>query len=98
MLQASAIHLRLGQAAQALALARAVSEREPRNAGALFVAGLASARLNDPASAVAFLQRASTLEPQNARIRQALTRAQLADLRGSPFGAEEDFLTGLMAR
>ena len=48
--------------------------------------------------ALGFLERAAALEPESARIRQALARAQLAELRGeAPSGAEEDLLADLLA-
>ena len=99
LLQAGGVHLRLGRAVDALRLATKVADREPKNVSALFLAGLASGRLNAPAQAVAFLERAAAGDPQNARIRRALTRAQLAELRGgAAFGSEEDYFTALLTR
>ena len=87
-----------GRPADALPLARKAIRREPRSADGLFLAGLASERLRNRAEALGLLERAAALEPESARIRQALARAQLAELRGdAPSGAEEDLLADLLA-
>ena len=87
-----------GRPADALPLARKAIRREPRSADGLFLAGLASERLRNRAEALGFLERAAALEPESARIRQALARAQIAELRGdAPSGAEEDLLADLLA-
>lgn len=98
LLEASAIHLTRGDGEEALRLARKALEREPQNVTALALAGLASSRVNAAAQALDFLQRAAAIDPQNARVRQLLTRAQLAELRGSPLPVTGDPLAELRGR
>ena len=68
-------HLRLSRFARALHLAREAVKREPRNADALYLAGLAAQRLNLPREAVAFLDRAVAANPDNAEFQAARLRA-----------------------
>jgi len=75
-IQAGRVSLRLERPSEALALARKVIAREPRNVDALTIAGLASMRQNS-AEAVTFLQQAAALEPRNEEVRQALSKALL---------------------
>jgi spermidine synthase len=99
MIEASAIHLGWGEGLEALRLARIASAREPRNVVPLVLAGLASSRMNAPERALEFFQRAAVLDPQNARIRQLLTRAQLAELGGGGSAPiTGDPLAGLLGR
>lgn len=98
LIEASAIHLARGDGEEALRLARVAVAREPQNVTPLVLAGLASARVNAPAQGLEFLQRAAALDPQNTRIRQILTRAQLAELRGSPLPVTGDPLAELRGR
>jgi spermidine synthase len=98
LIEASAIHLARGDGEEALRLARIAVEREPQNVIALVLAGLASARANAPAQGLEFLQRAAAIAPQNTRIRQLLTRVQLAELRGSPLPVTGDPLAELRGR
>lgn len=74
-LAASAVYLRLGRPSTALDLARQVVAREPVNANAFFLAGLAFEALNAPSDAVTFLERAVELQPQNGEFQTALRRA-----------------------
>jgi len=99
MLRAGDIYLRLRRPAEALQLARRALDRAPNSASALLLAGLASERLRAPKEAVAYLERAVLAAPQDPRLRQALTRAQLAELRGdASSAADEDLLAGLLTR
>ncbi|MBI2526134.1 MAG: fused MFS/spermidine synthase [Candidatus Rokubacteria bacterium] len=99
LLQASATSLSVGRPADALSLARRAIQREPRSAQALLLAGLAAERLHSRAEALAFLERAATLAPEDPRIRRAVARLQLAELRGdAPSGPEEDYLADLLGR
>jgi spermidine synthase len=99
MIEASAIYLGRGDAPEALRLARMAGERDPGNVAPLVLAALASFRVNAPAQALEFLQRAATLDPQNPRIRRLLNRAQLAELGGDRSGPiMGDPLAGLLGR
>lgn len=99
LLQASATSLNLGWPADALSLAKRAIQRQPRSAEALLLAGLAAERLHSRAEALGFLERATTLAPEDPRIRRALARLQLAELRGdAPPGPEEDYLADLLGR
>jgi len=55
-----------------LRLARRVAEREPKNATALFVAGIAAGRLRKPDEALTLIRRAVAIEPDNAQFQVAL--------------------------
>ena len=57
---------------EAFRLARQVADREPKNATALFVAGIAAGRLRKPDEALTLLRRAVALEPDNAQFQVAL--------------------------
>ena len=57
---------------EAFRLARQVAEREPKNATALFVAGIAAGRLRKPDQALTLIRRAVALEPDNAQFQVAL--------------------------
>jgi tetratricopeptide (TPR) repeat protein len=72
LLGASRVQLGLHRPAESLALAKQVIAREPLNANALFLAGLASRALNATTDAAEFLERAANLDPQNAEFRKAL--------------------------
>jgi spermidine synthase len=72
LLGATRVHLRLRRPAEALGLARRVIAREPLNADAFYLAGLASRALNANTEAAAFFERAANLEPQNDQFRRAL--------------------------
>jgi spermidine synthase len=98
LIEASAIHLGRGDGQEALRLARIAAKREPGNVAPLVLAGLASSRMNAPTQALEFLQRAATLDPQNRRIRQLLTRAQLAELGGGGSLLTGDPLAELLGR
>jgi spermidine synthase len=75
LLGASRVHLGLGRPAEALSLAKKVIAREPLNADAFFLAGLASRAMNATTEAAALLERATTLQPQNVEFRRALEGA-----------------------
>jgi spermidine synthase len=81
LLAVAGVHLRLGRPAEALRLARGVTGREPANAEAFFIAGLAAEALRTPTEAVGFLERAVALAPRNQEYRAALSRASLASPR-----------------
>lgn len=99
MIEASAIHLARGDGSEALRLARIAVAQEPRSVAPLVLAGLASSRMNEPAQALEYLQRAAALDPQNTRIRQLVTRAQLAELGGpDSVPITGDPLAGLVGR
>ncbi|OGK84449.1 MAG: hypothetical protein A2X52_08865, partial [Candidatus Rokubacteria bacterium GWC2_70_16] len=99
LLQASATSLNVGRPADALSLAKRAIQRQPRSAEALLLAGLAAERLHSRSEALGFLERAATLAPEDARIRRAVARLQLAELRGdAPSGPEEDYLADLLGR
>jgi len=68
----------------ALALTWKILAREPRNAKPHFLACLASAALYGPSEAIAFLEQAFAVDPQNAEIRAALNRVRGAILRQVP--------------
>jgi spermidine synthase len=57
---------------EAFRLARQVAEREPENAIALFVAGIAAGRLRKPDQALTLIRRAVALEPDNPQFQVAL--------------------------
>ena len=61
-------------ASDALAFAQTVLTREPRNADALYVAGLAATELGMPGQALGFLQQAVAVSPDDEVIRQALLK------------------------
>ncbi|HKZ06290.1 MAG TPA: fused MFS/spermidine synthase [Methylomirabilota bacterium] len=98
LIEASAIHLARGDGEEALRLARKAVEREPESVTPLVLAGLASSRVNAPAEALAFFQRAAAVDPQNARVRRLLTQAQLAELRGHALPVTGDPLAELRGR
>jgi spermidine synthase len=81
MLPAAVLHLRLGRPAQALTLARRMLSREPMDSRPHFVAAFAAAALHGPAEAIAPLERAFALDPQNGEIRTTLNRVRTAVLR-----------------
>jgi len=64
--------LNLHRPAEALRFAKRAIAREPINADALFLAGLASRAAGATTDATAFFERARTLQPQNAKFRKAL--------------------------
>jgi len=66
--------LNLHRPAEALGLAKQAIAREPINADAFFLAGLASRAAGATTDATAFFERAGTLEPQNAKFRRELER------------------------
>ena len=68
----SIVMLQGNQSEEAFRLARQVSEREPENASALFVAGIAAGRLRKPDQALTLIRRAVALEPDNAQFQVAL--------------------------
>jgi spermidine synthase len=57
---------------EAFRTAGQVAEREPENATALFVAGIAAGRLRKPDQALTLIRRAVALEPDNAQFQVAL--------------------------
>lgn len=63
---------RLGHWSAALAHADGVLAREPRNSAALFVAAVATARLDRPDQALLMLERAVVLDPENPEYAAAL--------------------------
>ncbi len=65
LLGSGKVSLRAGRHPEALALARQVLAREPRNVEALLVAGLASSGMNARAQAATFFDQALTLQPQS---------------------------------
>jgi len=75
LLGVSQAYLGLRRAAEALDAAQTVVAREPNNADALFMAGLASQAQDARPEAIAFFTRAANLQPQNARFRMALRLA-----------------------
>jgi tetratricopeptide (TPR) repeat protein len=56
----------------AFRLSSGVAEREPSNATALFVAGIAAGRLRRPDQALSLIRRAVALEPENPQFQLAL--------------------------
>jgi tetratricopeptide (TPR) repeat protein len=98
MLGASAAHLELNRPSEALKLAERALAREPRNAKAYFLAGLACRRLNTPTRAAAFLEQAFRLDPANAQVRRELDRARGAALRERPLGSGDEDLSWLLGR
>jgi spermidine synthase len=76
MLPAAKIELRLGRPAEALRLARTLVDHEPMNAEAHFVAGMSADALGNPGPAVALLERAFALNPQDGEIRATLDRVR----------------------
>jgi spermidine synthase len=83
MLAAGVLYLR-GRPAEALALARKILAREPRNAKPYFLAGLASTALYGPSEGIASLEQAFALDPQNVEIAAALNRVRRAILGQVP--------------
>jgi tetratricopeptide (TPR) repeat protein len=74
VLKAAQASLNVGRPSDALAFAQTVITREPRNADALFAAGLAATALRAPGQALGFLQQAAALRPNDEEIRRALLR------------------------
>jgi len=70
--------LRLGRWAAALAQADGVLAREPRNSAALFVAAVATARLDRPDEALVILRQAVALAPDNAEFARSLQALEAA--------------------
>jgi spermidine synthase len=68
----SIVLLQKDRTEEAFRLARQVAEREPKNATALFVAGIAAGRLRKPDEALTLIRRAVALEPDNAQFQVAL--------------------------
>jgi spermidine synthase len=68
----SIVLLQKDRTEEAFRLARHVAEREPKNATALFVAGIAAGRLHKPDQALTLIRRAVALEPDNAQYQVAL--------------------------
>jgi predicted Zn-dependent protease len=66
------VYLAVGRPADAFGLARAVIAKEPANARAFFMAGVAAALLNTRDDAIALLQRAVILQPQNGQYQRVL--------------------------
>ena len=83
LLGTTRVYLGLRRPAEALALAQKVIAREPFNAEAFFLAGLASSALKAPREAATFFERAANLQPQNIEFRRALERA----IQGSALSA-----------
>jgi cytochrome c-type biogenesis protein CcmH/NrfG len=67
--------LRLDRPSEALAQARQLLARDPRNVDALLVAGRAALALNAPAEAAQFLREAAVIQPDNEEIKQALSKS-----------------------
>jgi Flp pilus assembly protein TadD len=67
--------------AEAFHLAGQVAEREPENATALFVAGIAAGRLRKPEEALTLIRRAVALEPENAQFQVALKHLERAAVK-----------------
>jgi spermidine synthase len=82
LLGATRAHLGLHRPAEALGLAQRVITRQPLNADAFYLAGLASRALNATTEAAAFFERAANLQPQNAQFRRAL--GPVVGASGSP--------------
>jgi spermidine synthase len=74
MLALSEVYLGVGRPAESFRLARAVIDREPLNGTAFFVAGVSSELLNSRNDAIALLQRAVALQPQNEYFQSILRR------------------------
>ena len=70
--------LRLGRWAAALAQADGVLAREPRNSAALFVAAVATARLDRPDEALVILRQAVALAPDDAEFARSLQALEAA--------------------
>ena len=68
----SIVMLQTDRTEEAFRLASQTAERDPKNATALFVAGIAAGRLRRPEEALALLRRAVALEPGNAQYQVAL--------------------------
>ncbi|MFN8900353.1 MAG: XrtA/PEP-CTERM system TPR-repeat protein PrsT [Pseudomonadota bacterium] len=81
------VHLRLGQAAKALAVVEPIAGEGSRDAEAVALAGLASAQLGKAGEAEARLATAASLEPDNARLGTML--ASLRADRGDDSAWEE---------
>ncbi len=77
-LGAGRAELRLGHWSAALAGANGVLAREPRNSAALFVAAVATARLDRPEQALLMLGQAVVLDPKNPEYAAALHTLQAA--------------------
>jgi spermidine synthase len=74
----SIVLLQKDRTEEAFRLARQVAEREPKNATALFVAGIAAGRLRKPDEALTLIRRAVALEPDNAQFQVALRHLERA--------------------
>ena len=70
--------LRLGRWVAALAQADGVLVREPRNSAALFVAAVATARLDRPDEALVILRQAVALAPDDAEFARSLQALEAA--------------------
>jgi spermidine synthase len=68
----SIVLLQKDRTEEAFRLARQVAEREPKNATALFVAGIAAGRLRKPVEALTLIRRAVALEPDDPQFQVAL--------------------------
>ena len=68
----SIVLLQKDRTEEAFRLARQVAERDPKNATALFVAGIAAGRLRKPDEALTLIRRAVAIEPDNAQFQVAL--------------------------
>jgi len=68
----SIVMLQTDRTDEAFRLAKQVAEREPKNATALFVAGIAAGRLRKPDEALTLVRRAVALEPDNPQFQVAL--------------------------
>ena len=77
----SIVMLQGDRTAEAFHLAGQVAEREPQNATALFVAGLAAGRLRKPEEALTLIRRAVALEPENAQFQVALKHLERAAVK-----------------
>ncbi len=74
LLAQSEVYLGVGRAPDAFRLARAVIDRDPQNGTAFFLAGVASELLNSRNDAIALLQRAVAIQPQNQQFQTMLRR------------------------
>ncbi len=66
---------------EAFRLARQAAEREPKNATALCVAGIAAGRLRRPNQALTLIRRAVALAPDNAQFQAALRHLERTAVR-----------------
>jgi len=95
---ASRASLDLNQPAEALDLARHVIAREPLNADANYLAGVAAAALNRKEQARGFLSRAVSLQPEVQDYQEVLKRIDRRGASQEPVEPHSDALVGDRSR